>query len=1211
MAVTTVQEDEYDTLISELVAFRAEHLRGQPSVRTLARAAAVSPQTIGNWLQPSQPVFPQSIEPLLKTLRVMELQAEQHDLTKDPMVAALLDQRRWQRAYEAKARQRAMFTSKAVVAGQGKAILERLQPGRPLAQVIDPFDLEVKHAIKTPIAGLPVLPMYVPRAHDQELANVVRRAADGTSQIAVLVGGSSTGKTRACWEALGLLRARGEPWRLWHPIDPTRPDAALDDLPNLTPYTVVWLNDAAFYLDGPLGERVAAGLRSLLRDPSRGPVLVLATLWSEDWDDLTTKNKPDVHAQARELLYGHKIRVPDAFVGDDLSALSRIAGDDPRLDEAIKLGRGGQVTQYLAGVPVLMDRYHQAPPATKAFVRAAMDARNLGVGPHIPLALLAGAAPGYLSDTEWDQTGDDWLQQALEYVSKPCNGIPGILTCVKTSIPRNRRQAVTSRVQVDQGPVYRLADCLDQHGRRYRTGQIPPVDFWTAAVHSHPADLTTLGNAALRRGLYRDAAQLHKNATALGSPTAACKLVALLHGLHPGDPRPGQWAVTRVALDELPVVASLLHMLWQTSAHEQLVALAERIVAEASLDSPTDVVELVFWLLRSPADEQLDALARVAVVNVSLDRPFAVSRLLDSLREAGAREQMVALAERAVTEMSLDSPTDAAGLLDSLREAGAREQMVALAERATTEASLDDPTAVAALVHSLRQASAHEQILALAHRAVAEVALTDAHAVADLIETLQEVGAGQQVTELAQRAATTLVVHYPSQLTRLLNSLRRAAAHEHVSALVEQAVTKVSLEHPHTAALFVGSLRWVASDEQMGVLVQRAVSEVSLDYPHAVAVLVDSLRQVASEEQMEVLVQRVVAGVSFDDPYGVAHLVHILRRVASEEQMGVLVQRAISEVSVDIPTEVAMLLNSLRAAEAHQQVAQLAKRAVIETLVNHPHGVARLIHILRRLASHEQVVLLAQRAVSEVSLDDPSDVAVLLNSLRVADAHQEVVDLARRAVSRSRLEDPSATALLVHALREAKADQQAVILIQRAVSEVPLTHPIGTARLVDSLRLVHAHKEAVQLAERAVKEVSIDGLSDVGILVNSLRRAGAHTQIAALAERVAAEGSLDNPSAVARMVNALRRTKARQQMLRLAKRAAAETFLGDAYAVDHLIRSLERSHAHQQVAMLVERLPAAGCFPQFVELRDPSGKFRFGREPDGCAADPWSWEDLQ
>jgi hypothetical protein len=167
--------------------------------------------------------------------------------------------------------------------------------GRLLAQVSDPFALEVHRPVQPEGAatGLPELTAYAPREHDEALGRVVRAAAAGRSGIAALVGGSSTGKTRACWEALGLLRDQDPAWRLWHPIDPSRPDAALAELPRIGPWTVVWLNEAQFYLDadGGLGERVAAGLRELLRDPAWAPVLVLATLWPGFWDTLTARRR--------------------------------------------------------------------------------------------------------------------------------------------------------------------------------------------------------------------------------------------------------------------------------------------------------------------------------------------------------------------------------------------------------------------------------------------------------------------------------------------------------------------------------------------------------------------------------------------------------------------------------------------------------------------------------------------------------------------------------------------------------------------------------------------------------------------------------------------------------------------------------------------------------------------------------------------------------
>ena len=178
--------------------------------------------------------------------------------------------------------------------GENAGAPMRSAVGVSLTHVTDPFALEVHRPVQPEDAppGLPDLPPYVPREHDEVLGQVVRAAAGGRSGIAVLVGGSSTGKTRACWEALALLRDQDPPWRLWHPIDPSRPDAALTELAGIGPRTVVWLNEAQFYLDpaeAGLGERVAAGLRELLRDPGRAPVLVLATLWPGFWDTLTAR----------------------------------------------------------------------------------------------------------------------------------------------------------------------------------------------------------------------------------------------------------------------------------------------------------------------------------------------------------------------------------------------------------------------------------------------------------------------------------------------------------------------------------------------------------------------------------------------------------------------------------------------------------------------------------------------------------------------------------------------------------------------------------------------------------------------------------------------------------------------------------------------------------------------------------------------------------
>ncbi|MGR6998648.1 hypothetical protein ACU686_12000 [Yinghuangia aomiensis] len=90
------------------------------------------------------------------------------------------------------------------------------QPGLPVT-VLDPFELEVHPAITPPGADRGIartLPTYVPRAHDRWLRDAVATAATGGGVMVTLVGDSSSGKTRALWEALRDLPAG---WRVWHP----------------------------------------------------------------------------------------------------------------------------------------------------------------------------------------------------------------------------------------------------------------------------------------------------------------------------------------------------------------------------------------------------------------------------------------------------------------------------------------------------------------------------------------------------------------------------------------------------------------------------------------------------------------------------------------------------------------------------------------------------------------------------------------------------------------------------------------------------------------------------------------------------------------------------------------------------------------------------------------------------------------------------------
>ncbi|MFC7845388.1 hypothetical protein [Streptomyces sp. NPDC057382] len=394
--------------------------------------------------------------------------------------------------------------------------------GTSVSTFTDPYALEVHRSIATsdPSKKEPSLPSYVLRKHDSQLLAVADNALHGHSRIATLVGVSSSGKTRACWELIQKSSFRG--WSLWHPIDPSRPEALLDGVTRVGPNTIVWLNDAHDYLlTATSGERVAAALRSLLRDANRSPVLILATIWPEEWATLTAPRNPkitDIHPQARSLLTGSDISIPSSFDARDLSELLKVATKDSRLAEAHKNAKNARITQYLSGVPVLQERFRNAPPAARAVIEAAMDARRLGHGPIIAKEFLRTASVDYIDDGDWQLLTQGWFEDALSYSCTPCLGIPGPLS-----------EARTNDHTSSEGATYRLADILEEQSRNTRRFILPAPSFWRAAA-SHartPQDMTALGDEARARALYLASDALYETAASQGNTTALRRLAFL------------------------------------------------------------------------------------------------------------------------------------------------------------------------------------------------------------------------------------------------------------------------------------------------------------------------------------------------------------------------------------------------------------------------------------------------------------------------------------------------------------------------------------------------------------------------------------------------------------------------------------------------------------------------------------------------------------
>lgn len=384
---------------------------------------------------------------------------------------------------------------------------------------LNPFALEIHPAISigANVEDLPTLPHYVERAHDVRLRQLVQSIVAGKNGLAVLVGSSSSGKTRAAWEA---VRQLPKSWSLWHPLAPAQAEAVLDGIDEISPQTVIWLNELQNYLltSSPyVGEEVAARLRTLLRDSSRAPILILGTIWPEYLATILSipaAGKIDTHSQARALVANTEIGIPSAFSPDEIRAADKTG--DPRLRQALGHSKSGEITQYLAGGPALLQRLATAPAAAQAVVKVAIDAHRLGYTANLSRSFLERATPGYLSDNEWLALKDDWLDQALEYTGEICRGAVGLL--------------VRYRLQPGQGTEdqahFRLADYIAQWGRKARCFDVPPSQFWESALaHLATADeLTSLGDAAAARWRIHYAKLLYERAIAMGSSVALLRM---------------------------------------------------------------------------------------------------------------------------------------------------------------------------------------------------------------------------------------------------------------------------------------------------------------------------------------------------------------------------------------------------------------------------------------------------------------------------------------------------------------------------------------------------------------------------------------------------------------------------------------------------------------------------------------------------------------
>ncbi|MER6678804.1 helix-turn-helix domain-containing protein [Streptomyces sp. NPDC000983] len=710
-------------------------------------------------------------------------------------------------------------------------------PGRPIGEW-DPHELEVHPAGTGPTAsgadGVRALPGYVPRGHDRVLAEAVTAAAAGRSQILVLVGDSSTGKTRACWEAVKPLAQEG--WRLWHPFDPTRAEAALEDLHQVGPRTVVWLNEAQHYLGDPsFGERIAAAVHRLLTDSERGPVLVLGTLWPEYAHQYTALPEPgraDPYSRVRELLASHTLSVPGTFDAAALASAAVLAkaGDALLADTLSRARDGGRVTQDLAGAPALLDRYQDATGAVRALLEVAMDARRLGVGLRLPYPFLTDAAPGYLSEADYDRLTDDWAEQAYAQLAAPVHGqqVPLRRTTRRPAWSPPAPAPTTNTAPPpppSAWPVFRLADYLEQHGRTTRQHLCPPASFWHAAhTHlTHPNDLNNLAEAAVNRHRLQWAHYLRQAAAHHGQTDALVRLAMVREST--GD-REGAKALARRALEhgDTRAVERLAERQEEAGNWEEAETLYRHAIDGGSARALIHLAELrenagdreeaetlyrrvaehggVLGLLHviTVKDEAGDRDGAETLARLTADDGHTLYQLAVSREAAGNREGATSLYQQAADHGS----TNALFRLAVLRGlAGDEEGAEALARRAADRGNVD---ALRQLTVMREKAGDRDAAESLAHQAVGRGSTT---VLVSLAEMREEAGDRESSTALYQQAADhgdTNALHHLTMMRESAGDrngaealVRQAANHGNTLALLQLVMVRESAGHPDAA----------------------------------------------------------------------------------------------------------------------------------------------------------------------------------------------------------------------------------------------------------------------------------------------------------------------------------------------------------------------------------------------------------------------------
>ena len=1181
-------------------------------VRLKDRRVPISRSALYDWKKGDH--LPEDDRPLLEVVKLCLDTARDRGVA---LGAVPGDRDGWIRLLAEAKQARDTRIGRALGAGGGRTGVA--SSGKPVGRW-DPVELGVHRVI-----GGGLMPAYIERPHDQLLRAVLDPAV-AASRLVVVRGPSSSGKSRAAYEAVAVRLAD---WRLDYPLDPGALVARLEA--GIPARTVLWLGELRQYADADGGPKALGRLADLLQGEGN---LVVTTMWHEHWNAYIDAARAgpgaaDPAGTAGRLLMGLPqltdpalvdparggvIDVPLEFTGAQIATAAVIG--DPVLAEAAAAaadaGQEGRIAQYLAGVPDLLDRYAGlgGDPYGQAVITAAMDATRFGHASPLPATLVLDAAVGYLTDPQRTVSVARWRDPALVWAAAELNGAVRALR----PVPPATGTGIVG---------YQVADYLDQHSHSARLDKIGPPSLWDALITYTAAvnDLTRLGHAAEDRGLYRHAAALWGKATAQGSVDGARCLVRLLH--HVGSDEivgAARLAATNASLNDLYEIYDLMWELRETGADDAVDILARRAAAGAALDDLPAVAAIVSALQDSGATDAVAELARRAADYARVDDPEAITDLLETLHEAGASEAVQSLIRRVADGTDPTSPKITA-LLGVLREAGANDAVRELTWRIVDATSVTDTMAAAAALSVLWEAEADYAAAVLAERAAASVNLDDPRAVAALLKVLRVTGADDAVsTLLARDPANQANLRYPPAVAALVTELSEAGDNRAVHTLARRA-TGGEVVYVQMYSELLVALREAGAFQAAETLAARATD--STLHPSEVAQLFETLPGTGADDTAHKAAIRTAATIDLDGPLS-DMLLETLCEAEAWDEVRILAMRIANSVSLDEPQLLAGRLWTLNAIGARDAVQALGRRITENAVLDNPGDFAKVLKALHRAGAHDAVkALMARDPASYVSHANTLGVAFLLEALCEADADREgLFLLARGAATHANLEDPWAVAALLRELRKTEASGSVTMLLARdPARHASLDRPWAVTALLKELRQSAADGAVRTLARRAASGTDPNFLNDVVVgghleycveLLEELRKTGIGEAVNTFAARAAEEVGVTNPRPLLKLLWELYEAGAEEAACTLATRVANGVDVSpyDRWDIAALLKTLGSIGASQAVTVLAERAANAGMFILFLESQpDQLATYRSGREPDGIPAYPWKWQE--